>query len=277
MRYRFKGIVRSTGQFVEGHAHGDTPDEAYNALSEHGIVTEGLVPDPEAINLNAAAQPFSGAIDSALDTAASQVPFDALADKFKGKQVWVLDRDKIRKRVSQVVDSALTQAMQNAPQGGAGLNAMDVRHQVAEAISGLFKDNRNLTSQVSGSTQALDSQLKRLEAFVGRAESLLAQMTVAISRIGSGGFGGGGGGPRRGGISKGGGGEQNAVLLEIFKENLKLRGISIDESGGEGGAPGADASGTATAVAEAPPQVASSQDIGPPAEHGGAQEEQDNA
>lgn len=278
MRYRFKGIVRSTGQFVEGHAHGDTPDEAYNALSEHGIVTEGLVPDPEAINLNAAAQPFSSAIDSALDTAASQVPFDALADKFKGKQVWVLDRDKIRKRVSQVVDSALTQAIQNAPQGGGGLNAMDVRHQVAEAISGLFKDNRNLTSQVSGSTQALDSQLKRLEAFVGRAESLLAQMTVAISRIGSGGYGGGGGGgTRRGGISKGGGGEQNAVLLEIFKENLKLRGISIDEpAAGEAGAAPA-AGGTATAVAAAPQEVASSHDIGPPADPGSAQEEQDNA
>lgn len=253
MRYRFKGIVRSTGQFVEGHAHGETPDEAYNALSEHGIVTEGLVPDPEAINLNAASQPFSSAIDSALDTAASQVPFDALADKFKGKQVWVLDRDKIRKRVSQVVDQALGQAIENAG-GGAGLNAMDVRHQVAEAISGLFKDNKNLTSQVSGSTQALDGQLKRLEAFLGRAESLLAQMTVAISRIGSGGGGGGGGGRR--GVSKAGGGEQNAVLLEIFKENLKLRGISIDEPAGAGAAAAPDAGGSATAVAEAPPETA---------------------
>jgi phage tail sheath protein FI len=29
VRYRFKGIVRSTGQPVEGHAHGETPDEAY--------------------------------------------------------------------------------------------------------------------------------------------------------------------------------------------------------------------------------------------------------
>ncbi len=265
MRYRFKGIVRSTGQFVEGHAHGETPDEAYNALSEHGIVTEGLVPDPEAINLNAASQPFSSAIDSALDTAASQVPFDALADKFKGKQVWVLDRDKIRKRVSQVVDQALGQAIENAG-GGAGLNAMDVRHQVADAISGLFKDNKNLTSQVSGSTQALDGQLKRLEAFLGRAESLLAQMTVAISRIGSGGGGGGGGGGRRG-VSKAGGGEQNTVLLEIFKENLKLRGISIDEpAGGDAAAAGAamDTGGAATAVAEAPPDTAVAT-----AEHGG--------
>ena len=153
---------------------------------------------------------------------------------------------------------------------------MDVRHQVAEAISGLFKDNRNLTSQVSGSTQALDGQLKRLESFVSRAESLLAQMTVAISRIGSGGYGGGGGGgggTRRSGISKGdGGSEQNSVLLEIFKENLKLRGISIDgpaepaaDGGGEvaagqAAAEVADAGGgAATAVADAPDDAAPEQ------------------
>jgi hypothetical protein len=57
-------------------------------------------------------------------------------------------------------------------------------------------------------------------------------MTVAISRMGSGGWGGGGGGgwgPRRfqGGQERRE--EQNAVLLEIFKENLRLRGIEIDE------------------------------------------------
>ena len=72
MRYRFKGIVRASGQTVEGHAHGDTPDEALAALSEHGIVTESLREDPEPLNMNAASQPLSSAIDSALDTAASR-------------------------------------------------------------------------------------------------------------------------------------------------------------------------------------------------------------
>src|SRR6185437_10391867 len=118
VRYRFKGIVRTTGQSVEGHAHGDTPEEAYSALSEHGIVTESLREEPEALNLAGQQQPLSTALDSALDTAASQVPFESIANKYKGKSVWVLDRDKIRKRVAQVVDSAIRDALGDMPQTG---------------------------------------------------------------------------------------------------------------------------------------------------------------
>jgi hypothetical protein len=94
----------------------------------------------------------------------------------------------------------------------------------------------------------MDHQVRRIEQMVHRAESVLAQMTIAISRMGSGGYGGGGGGPRRHVTSGGGGSEQNTVLLEIFKENLRLRGIEIDENppaaqaeAGEGaGAPAAE-------------------------------------
>ena len=70
---------------------------------------------------------------------------------------------------------------------------------------------------------------------VHRAESVLAQMTVAISRLGSMNFGGGGGwgGPRRM-AGQAAVPEQNAVLLEIFKENLRLRGIEIDEPAAAG-------------------------------------------
>jgi hypothetical protein len=247
VRYRFKGIVRTTGQTVQGHAHGESPEQAYQALSEHGIVTENLVEDPEPLNLNAQAQPFGSAIDSALDTAASQVPFDALADRFKGKNVWVLDRDKIRRGVSQVVDRALREAMEGAATGN--LNTQDVRNQVADAISGLFKDNRNLTSQVSDNAMKMEHQVRRIESLVHRAESVLAQMTVAIGRMGSGGWGGGGGGPRRFASKGGGGSEQNTVLLEIFKENLRLRGIEIDESPPEGEAAGPEAGGDAGGAA----------------------------
>jgi hypothetical protein len=247
VRYRFKGIVRTTGQSVEGHAHGDTPDEALAALSEHGIVTESLREDPEPLNLATQQTPFGSKIDSALDTAASQVPFDKLADKFKGKNVWVLDRDKIRRGVAQVVDQALREALS---EGGAGANANldagEIRKQVSDAISGLFKDNKNLTSEVSqGSSMKLDHAVDRIEQMVRRAESVLAQMTVAIGRMGSGGGGGGWGGPRRF-TGKGGGGEQNSVLMEIFKENLKLRGIEIDEK------PAGDAKGSAPAPASPP-------------------------
>ncbi len=255
MRYRFKGIVRTTGQTVEGHAHGDTPEQAYQALSDHGIITESLREEPEALNLNGEQQPLSSAIDSALDTAASQVPFDAIAKQYKGKSVWVLDRDKIRKRVSQVVDQAIRDAI---PEGGhaGSLDVGDLRKTVADAIGGLFKDNRNLTSQVSESSMKMDAQVRRIETLVHRAESVLAQMTVAISKMGTFGGGGGGMGPRRFAAQQGGN-EQNAVLLEIFKENLRLRGIEIDEpvaAPPEGAAETASAEASASATPQATEQ-----------------------
>lgn len=262
MRYRFKGIVRTTGQSVEGHAHGESPDEALQALSEHGIVTESLREDPEALNLGQQQTAFGSRIDSALDTAASQVPFEAIANKYKGKNVWVLDRDKIRSGVAQVVDQALREALAGASMSGGGsIDAQDVRNQVADAISGLFKDNKNLTSQVSNSSMQLEHQIKRIEQMVRRQESVLAQMTVAISRMGSGGGwggGGGGGGPRRFTASSGGGPEQNTVLLEIFKENLRLRGIEIDEgaSAPAEGQPAEGAPGGGPATSEPTDEVA---------------------
>ena len=267
MRYRFKGIVRTTGQTVEGHAHGDTPDVALQALSDHGIVTESLREDPEPLNMAQSAQPLSSAIDSALDTAASQVPFDKVAERYKGKNVWVLDRDKIRNRVAQVVDQAISEATNGMSMAGGGLNVNELRATVNEAIGGLFKDNKNLTSQVSAdSSGKLETQIKRLETMVQRQESLLAQMTIAIGRIGSGGGGGGGGGwgPRRfAGQSSGGGGEQNAVLLEIFKENLKLRGIEIDEpASAAANAGGSGGGGDSAPAAVAPPPIAADGDNG---------------
>src|SRR5437899_467454 len=167
VRYRFKGIVRASGQTVEGHAHGETPDDALAALSEHGIVTESLREDPEPLNMSTQSQPLSSAIDSALDTASQQVPFDEVAKRYTGKNVWVLDRDKIRKRVAQVVDQALRDSLGDSGQFGA-LNVSDLRKQVADAIGGLFKDNRNLTSQFSNTSMQMDHQVKRIEMMVHR-------------------------------------------------------------------------------------------------------------
>lgn len=209
---------------MEGHAHGDTEEQAYAALAEHGIVTESLIPDAEPLNLNPTAQPLASAIDSALDTAAAQVPFDQLTDRYKGKNVWVLDRDKIRNRVAQIVDSALANAQRTT-----GTDVSDIRASVASAIDGLFKDNRNLTSQVTHTADQMDRQLQRMDAFIRKAEGLLAQMTVAISRIGTGAAAGTGIHPRRYQSGSELQSEQNEVLLEIFKENLRLRGIEIDQ------------------------------------------------
>ena len=52
MRYLFRGLIRDTGRPVEGHVEAVTEADACTALSENGVVTESLVPDPNPLNLN---------------------------------------------------------------------------------------------------------------------------------------------------------------------------------------------------------------------------------
>src|SRR5262249_45378153 len=152
----------------------------------------------------------TNAIDSALDTSSQQIAFDQLMDRYRGKQVWVIDRDKIRSRVSQVVDAALAS-------GGPNVNVDQLRQQVASAIQGVFADNSNLTRErnaesifgmpsptavpqmpaMTGSlgpatAPALDEQIHRLASVIQQAEIVLASIASAARRVGS-----GGGGPRR--------------------------------------------------------------------------------
>jgi hypothetical protein len=218
VRYRFRGIIRESGKPVEGHVEADNPDIAFNMLGENGIIADSLREDPRPLNLSQRTgenAPIADALESALDTSATQVPFEQIESRFKGKSVWVIDREKIKRRVAQVVDGALAQAMQ----GDAG--GAETREAVAQAIEGLFKDSRNLTSQVSTTTVTLEQQLNRMAQFISKGEALLAAITAAVR---SGGFGGGGGAPRRYALEKKSlGQEQNTVLLEIFKSNVELR------------------------------------------------------
>ena len=172
------------------------------------------------------------AIDTALDTSSSQIEFDALTERYRGKKVWVIDRDKIKRNVARVVDQAITQSLTNAD------NAADTRKSVAEAIEKLFTDNRNLTSP-QGSVAAnpaggqnLDRQIERLSSVIKNFENSLASMQMAIRNIGSG--GGGSFVPRRnvGQAQQGLREEQNAVLMEIFKTNMDLLRNMEDEMRG---------------------------------------------
>jgi hypothetical protein len=257
-------MIRTNGRVVEGHVESPTPEEAYAALSDNGIVTESLRPDPRP-DVAPESEPDDGpqpgfrqAIDSALDSASHQVNFDSLTEQYRGKKVWVLDRDKIRKRVAQVVDQVLAEAQQKSE------SDIKTRELVAEAIKGMFADNRNIASERSAESIAaeraaaaaeraaaaaaaaaernaqdravvspppaprkplpasaeLEAQIAKLASVVIKAESALGAIIAASRRVGR---GGGGGGGRRGTASGPIQNEQNEVLLEIFKTNLALQ------------------------------------------------------
>ena len=195
-------------------------------------------------------------VERAFAAASQAVSFDAVAQRYKGKSVWVIDRDRIRRQVAGIVDQAL-QAVETK-QKDSSYDGDMVRESVAAALKEMFKDNRNIASQktpeeakaaaeaeraaqagsappqpaqaqrvVADVSPRLEAQIDRLEAFFTRAETVLTQLQVAAKRVGTGGGGGGGGGgfaPRRmSHIPKPRNDEQNSVLMEIFKSNVKLR------------------------------------------------------
>jgi hypothetical protein len=174
----------------------------------------------------------SDPVERAFAAASQAVSFDAVAQRYRGKSVWVIDRDKIRRQVATIVDQTLKDLeakQQNRYDGD------QVRETVATALKEMFKDNRNIASQqtpeqaqaarggtVAVSTPQLEAQISRLEDFLVRAETVLTQLQVAAKRLAAG--GGGGFAPRRmSHIPRPRGEEQNEVLLEIFRSNVKLR------------------------------------------------------
>jgi hypothetical protein len=237
VRFLFRGLYRDSGQPVEGHVEALGTDAAYDVLSENGIVTESLREDPRSLNVSSSVDPiseFENALESALDSSSSQIPFDALSERYRGKKVWVIDREKIRQRVAQVVDTTLAASEANSESGSAA------RERVANAISGLFHDNRNIASQrsadsvagmnVAGATatatpqnpDALAEQIGRLNGVVEQAERMIAAMSAALRNAAS------GGGPRRHALAPVRTGpsvnlEQSSALHEIFQSNLELR------------------------------------------------------
>ena len=182
MRYLFRGMIRTNGRVVEGHVDAPTPEEAYGALSDNGIVTESLRPDPrpeerpEPEDEQEAADPtFRQAIDSALDSASMQVAFDSLTEQYKGKKVWVLDRDKIRKRVAQVVDQVLAEAQRKAE------TDQKTRELVQEAIKGMFADNRNIASERTAESIAAERAAMAAQAAERAAQAAADKVAAAAA------------------------------------------------------------------------------------------------
>jgi hypothetical protein len=282
---------------VEGHVEASTEGEACHALSENGVVTESLIPDPKPLNLNdelPKAPEFADALESAFDSSSSQVDFDALTERYQGKKVWVIDRDKIRRRTAQVIDAALALSALHGEGHG------QVRARINTALEGMFSDNRNLATERNaesvagirfngggavppppppppmpprmagytnggmggGGTNGGGLSLSGhpgLENQIGRLTNLVKQAEAALAAVSAaarrGGGGGGGGGGRRS-VAKGGKSEeQNSVLLEIFKSNLSLvRGMQ-EPALSAAGAPASAESAPASEPASAPAEM----------------------
>ncbi len=271
MRYLFSGLMRDNGTPVEGHIESVDVDTAYDMLSGHGVVTSSCIADPKPLNLHEElpeTPQLADALESALDSSSSQVQFDDLINQYQGKKVWVIDRDKIRRRVAQVVDTAFHLATTT------GETHEQTQQRITSALHGLFNDNRNLASernansiagvrfnglqaggrrptQPAGSLRlqsadapmgadsdevalpvatsvALEDQIARLTNVVTQAESIMVSLRNAARGIGSG-DGGGGRSRRRSSNASQISDEQNDVLLTIYKSNVELLKVYKEE------------------------------------------------
>lgn len=214
--------MRDTGKPVEGHVEAPTADQAFKLMAGNGIVCEsmhedpasapGAMPPPGAANTPGGDNEFASQIDSALDVSSTQVNVDDLWKRYRGQRVRVIDRDKIKNNVMSVMTNAIKQS------GGGNTN--QTLERVEEALTKMFGDNKNLTSEVSPTQTALEDQITRLNGVVLRLEKQLAQLTMAIRR---GGYGGGGGAPSGKLMKQVKDPKNDKVLLEIFESNLELQ------------------------------------------------------
>ena len=207
--------MRETGKPVEGHVDAPTAEEAFKLMSGNGIVCESLREDPRMGEGDLSAAPgehsdVANAIESAFDISSTQVSVDDIWKRYRGQRVRVIDRDKIRNNVM----SLMTKTIQ---QSGGG-NTDQTLARVEQALTKMFGDNKNLTSEVEPTQTALEDQITRLNGVVLRLEKQLAQLTMAIRR------GGYGGGAPTGKLMKQVRDPKNdKVLLEIFETNLDLQ------------------------------------------------------
>ena len=255
MRYRFRGLLRDTGKPVEGHVEAPSVDQAYALMGDNNIVCESLREDPRmgdftrggpgggAPGPTAAAaggeaggegDEFTSAIDSALDTSSTQVNVDDLWRKYRGQRVRVIDRDKIRNRVMSVVSKAmLAGGPAVAGANGDGSGREDERQTLArveEALTKMFGDNQNLTSELTPGQAAARAagppaeQMGQLFDMMLDLQKSMAEVKALVRKGGGGWGGGGGGGGRRGPMIKSVRDPKNdKVLLEIFETNVKLQ------------------------------------------------------
>lgn len=171
-------------------------------------------------------------IEDALREGSRQIQFDTIEKHFRGKRVWVLDREKMQAGVMRVVDQAILKSQQEA-EGG-----LKTRQRVATALVNLFGNKRNLTSPVDpnriaapptppdthepkAGDNALEQQIARLASLINRAERVLALASPPAGQTGS--------RPRRVArqVTSQNRPKQDEILIAILQDNLELiRGIT---------------------------------------------------
>lgn len=211
--------MRETGKPVEGHVDAPTAEEAFKMMSGNDIVCESLREDPRVGNYTAQAggadAEVANAIESAFDVSSTQVNVDDLWKKYRGQRVRVIDRDKIKNRVMSVMTTAIKQS------GTGDASQSKTLERVEEALTKMFGDQKNLTSEVNPQAPQgnVNETLAMLTDAVLRMEKSIAALTMAARR---GGFGGGGG-PSGKLMKQVRDPKNDKVLLEIFETNLDLQ------------------------------------------------------
>ena len=214
VRYLFRGLRRQTGEPVEGRVTALTQDVALDILRDHGIVADSLTPEPAADGDAAATvtEPrFAHALERALDDAGFSVSFDLETGRYQGKSMCLLDQDKIRKRVMELVDDAAGDNL------GDDENRLEARRHIAQLLETLLQKRRNLSPERSPRSQALEGQVNHITQALGRIERVMASMSLAVRRAGP-------GPPRRtvpGQTARDK--THDEVLSEVFQSNLELK------------------------------------------------------
>lgn len=208
VRYLFVGRNKQTGEPVDGHMDASNEAVVVRALADQGIVATKVKPDP-AQQIQGAKMPPAAIAKS---SAASYQPKPVQSNE----EATVIDRDKIRRNVAAALDHALAMSFAR------GEGAMQIRARVANAIHGLFKDYRNITSEAPvDHSQVVAEQMAKLQDVIARTEKMLTSWSkFGPPRGGDAGGGGSGKGKRHSKLARSHGPDE--VLKEIFQANLDL-------------------------------------------------------
>lgn len=208
VRYLFVGKKKETGEPVDGVVEAAAEAGAIASLAEQGIVATKIKPDPKQAR---SIEPMPSRINN---TPNANEFLPAISARSTEEKTVIIDRDKIRRNVAAAIDHALALSFAR------GEGAMQIRARVANAIHGLFKDYRNITSEPpvdhSGEMQ---SQIAKLSEVIARTEHMLTNWSKFGPPRHSGGEGGG---KTKRSKKLERREEPDAVLREIFQANLAL-------------------------------------------------------